>query len=140
MKKNETMPDEKPESTSLTLEWLLTSPGFERNCALLLDPETLNPTASPKLTRAITSLVLSGAVKRAESKQQQSATNSDNAKAKRKEVTREELERLRNEYMYKMQADWDWPEGRDHGWKEYALARLPVRITRKTLDARWKGK
>lgn len=138
MKKNEAMPDGKPESTPLTLEWLLTSPGFERNCeSLLSEPVGLTDV---KLRGAITSLVVSGAVKRAESKQQQSATNSDNAKAKRKEVTREELERLRNEYMYKMQADWDWPEGRDHGWKEYALARLPVRITRKTLDARWKGK
>lgn len=127
---------------TIPLEALLDAPGFERNCSLLLDPETLNPTASPKLTRAITSLLLSGSAKRAESKRHLSSTNSDNAKAKRKEVTREDLARVREEYMYKMQTERDWPEGRDHGWKEYALGedRLPDRITRKTLDARWKGK
>lgn len=69
-----------------------------------------------------------------------SAVNRENAETQRKAVSREELERLRNEYMYKMQANKGWPEGRDHGWKEYALDRLLVRITRKTLDARWKGK
>lgn len=127
---------------AMPLEALLTSPGFERNSALLLDPETLNPTTSPKLTRAVAQLAVSGAVKRAESKQRASATNTENAKAKRKGVTRKDLERVRQEYMHRMQTDEAWPEGRDHGWKEYALApdRLPVRITRKTLDARWKGK
>lgn len=72
----------------------------------------------------------------------QSTTNTENAKAKRKGVTREDLERVRQEYMHRMQTDEGWPEGRDHGWKEYALVpdRLPVRITRKTLNVRWKGK
>lgn len=127
---------------TIPLEALLTTPGFERNGALLLDPETLNPTICPKLTRAVAQLAVSGAAKRAESKQRTSATNTDNAKAKRKDVSREDLERLRHEYMLIMQRDHDWPEGRDHGWKQYALEedRLPVRITRKTLDARWKGK
>jgi len=73
----------------------------------------------------------------------QSAANTAGGRAlKKPTVTREDLERVREEYMYKMQTERDWPEGRDHGWKEYALGegRLPARITRKTLDARWKEK
>lgn len=100
------------------------------------------PTMDPKLKLAIED-ERDQREREAEAKEVKlSATNSDNAKAQRKAVSREDLERLRCEYMLIMQRDHDWPEGRDHGWKEYALGenRLPVRITRKTLDARWKEK
>lgn len=82
------------------------------------------------------------AAEHARLKLKQSAVNRPNAETQRKAVSREDLERVREEYMHKMQAEKGWPEGRDHGWKEYALGedRLPVRITRKTLDARWKEK
>lgn len=131
MKKNETIP----------LEALLDDPGFERNCALLLDPETLNPTASPKLARAITSLVVSGAVKRAESKRQQSATGRVNASQPRKDkahVTAEAIAAMRVEYMLNMQRDHDWPAGRDHGWIAYAAKEL--KVDRNTIKSRMKAK
>lgn len=51
----------------IPLEALLAAPGFERNCEILLsEPVGLT---DKKLRAAITSLVVSGAVKRAESKQ-----------------------------------------------------------------------
>lgn len=98
------------------------------------------PTVAPDLPQAVEDERDSCASEFATRQLKASAVNRENAEAQRKAVSREELERLRNEYMYKMQADKGWPEGRDHGWKEYALDRLLVRITRKTLDARWKGK
>ena len=114
--------------TAMPLEALLDDPDFERNCALLLDPETLNPTTSPKLTRAITSLVLSGAVKRAESKRQQSATNTDNAKAKRKGVTRRDLEIYRDQHVI--------THTHARGWVKAAC--LQFGVTENTIRARLK--
>ncbi len=115
---------------TMPLEALLTSPGFERNSALLLDPETLNPTISPKLTRAIAQLAVSGAVKRAESKQRASATNTDNAKAKRKDVTCHELEAFREEHVIR--------NGHERGWKKAAC--LQFGVTGNTINARLKKK
>ena len=119
MKKPEAMP----------LEALLDDPGFERNCALLLDPETLNPTASPKLTRAIASLVVSGAVKRAESKRQQSAANTAGGRAlKKPTVTRATLEANREEFIYRT--------GGERGWIKAVC--LEFGITANTVRARMK--
>lgn len=98
------------------------------------------PTAAPGLLQVVKDERDRCATELATRQLKASTINRENAEAQRKAVSREELERLRNEYMYKMQADKGWPGGRDHGWKEYALDRLSVRITRKTLDARWKGK
>ena len=125
---------EKP--AGIPLEALLTSPGFERNCEILLS-EPVGLTDN-KLRAAITSLVVSGAVTRAESKRRASATNTDNAKSLRKDVTREALETFRQQYMIVMQTKCAWPLGSDHGWKAEALKSF--HMTRKTLDARWKNK
>lgn len=113
---------------AMPLGALLTSPGFERNSALLLDPETLNPTTSPKLTRAVAQLAVSGAVKRAESKQRASATNTDNAKAKRKGVTRRDLEIYRDQHVFQYD--------HEYGWVKAAAGKFNV--TENTIRARLK--
>lgn len=117
----------KPAGT-MPLEALLTTPGFERNGALLLDPETLNPTISPKLTRAIAQLAVSGAVKRAESKQRASATNTENAKAKRNTVTRSDLEIYREQHVLQY--------GHEYGWLTAAAGKFDV--SENTIRARMK--
>lgn len=126
----------------IPLDALLTSPGFERNAVLLLDSKkTFNPTASPELAMAIASLAVSEAVKRAESKRQQSATGRVNASQPRKDkahVTAEAIAAMRVEYMLNMQRDHDWPAGRDHGWIAYAAKEL--KVDRNTIKARMKAK
>lgn len=122
----------KPAGT-IPLEALLDAPGFERNCTLLLDPETLNPTTSPKLTRAITSLVVSGAVKRAESKRRASATNKENGSKpkKRPDVTRAVLEAFREEYVIE--------NVHERGWKKAAMRAFFIDSVN-TINARLKKK
>lgn len=110
----------------IPLDALLTSPGFERNCEILLsEPVGLT---DKKLRAAITSLVVSGSVKRAESKQRASATNTDNAKSKRKGVTCNELEAFREEYVIL--------NGHERGWKKAAC--LQFSVTENTIRARLK--
>lgn len=112
---------------AIPLKALLTTPGFERNCEiLLLEPVGLTDN---KLRNAITDLVISGAVKHAESKRQQSAANTAGGRAlKKPKVTRATLEANREKFIY--------DKGGERGWIKAVC--LEFGITANTVRARMK--
>lgn len=67
----------KKKPDAMPLEALLDAPGFERNCEILLSEPVAAPgaTDSSRARKAITSLVISGAVERAKSKRQHVANS-----------------------------------------------------------------
>lgn len=86
----------KKKPDAIPLEALLDAPGFERNCEILLSESVDAPSAadSSRARKAITSLVISGAVERAQSKRQHVA-NSQKGGAASVQSRRSELA-LRN--------------------------------------------
>lgn len=86
----------KKKPDAIPLEALLDAPGFERNCEILLSEPVAAPSAtdSSRARKAITSLVISGAVERAKSKRQHVA-NSQKGGAASVQSRRSELA-LRN--------------------------------------------
>ena len=86
----------KKKPAAIPLEALLDTPGFDRNCEILLSEPVAAPSAtdSSRARKAITSLVISGAVDRAKSKRQH-VTNSQKGGAASVQSRRSELA-LRN--------------------------------------------